>query len=291
MSKEKENFKLIDNLIKDTGFPLLSTTDLAINKICQKAKKDGHKVIIGGNGADEIFSGYYAHHLSYLLSIKKNKNYKTEFRNWKNKTVPFIRTEILKNLEMYKKNLKKQGFKFETYIYQKFLKIDYKTKNLPNNIDNKIKDLFIKHLDNDLFSDTLPTQAHNMDNISMHNSIESRMPYLNHYFYNFRNSISKNFLIKNGIAKYILREAFLNKLPKKIILNPEKTGFYLPLNETIDIKSKKFINLISTNKYLNKIIKINVIKDKIKVGKLTQQEQKFCFLLYNAASFLKLYTK
>ena len=33
-------------LIKDTGFPLLSTTNLAIYEICKKAKEQGYKVII-----------------------------------------------------------------------------------------------------------------------------------------------------------------------------------------------------------------------------------------------------
>lgn len=51
------------------------------------------------------------------------------------------------------------------------------------------------HLDNDLFYENFPQQSHTMDNISMHNSIESRMPYVNDHFYNLRNRMSKNFLI------------------------------------------------------------------------------------------------
>ena len=35
--------------------------------------------------------------------------------------------------------------------------------------------LFINHLNNDLFNETLPAQTHTIDNISMHNSIESRI--------------------------------------------------------------------------------------------------------------------
>ena len=102
--------------------------------------------------------------------------------------------------------------------------------------------------------------------------------------------MNKSFLIKNGLAKYILRDIFLGKIPKQILLNPEKTGFFLPLNETVNLESKKFIKTILECKFLNKIIKLNNVK-KILIDKnLSQQDQKFIFLLYNAALFIKLYS-
>ena len=211
--------------------------------------------------------------------------------DWSNKTKPHIRTEILKNLDLYEKNIKKNGYNFEVNLYEEYFKI-FKKRNKPiKNLNKKNKDIFIKHLDNDLFYDNFPTQAHSMDNISMHNSIESRMPYVNDHFYNLRNRMSKNFLIKNGLAKYILRDIFKNNLPKSVLFNSEKTGFYLPLRECVNLRSKKFINTIIKNKFLNKIIKLNVLRKKIIDKNLTQQDEKFIFLLYNAATFMKLNSK
>ena len=284
-----KNFKLIDNLIQDIGFPLLSTTNLALNKICQKIKKDGYKVLITGNGGDEIFSGYYSHHMSYLISIKKKENYSREFKKWNDVTRPHVRTGILKDVNLFNKNLRNNAFNFETDTYKKYFRLHKKNKKNLYKINEK-KDLFIDHLDNDLFLGTLPAQTHTVDSISMHHSLESRMPLLNDNLYIFRNQISKNFLIRNGMAKYILRDTFKKKLPKKILFDSEKTGFFLPLKETINFKSKKFINIIFQNEYLNKIIKIDTLKKKLNSGNLSQQDQKFIFLLYNAASFLKLNT-
>jgi asparagine synthase (glutamine-hydrolysing) len=291
MNKDINKFNVIGELIEDTGFPLISSTNIAINEICKKVKKDGYKVIVTGNGADEIFSGYYAHHLSYLLSIKKSKTYKQKYMDWSNKTKPHIRTEILKNLDLYEKNINKNGYNFEVNLYKKYFKIIKKRKKPLKILNKKTNDIFIKHLDNDLFYDNFPTQAHSMDNISMHNSIESRMPYVNDHFYNLRNRMSKNFLIKNGLAKYILRDIFKNNLPKSVLFNSEKTGFYLPLRECVNLRSKKFINTIIKNKFLNKIIKLNVLRKKIIDNNLTQQDEKFIFLLYNAATFMKLNSK
>ena len=125
----------------------------------------------------------------------------------------------------------------------------------------------------------------------MYNSIESRMPFLTSDFYNFRNKLSKIFLIKHGLAKYILRDVFKYKLPNSILFNPEKTGFFLPVKEILNLKSEKFKQKIFKNKFLKKIINMKIIKKKINSNKFSQQDQKFLFLLYNAASFMNYYSK
>ena len=39
----------------------------------EQISNDGYKVSISGTAADEIYSGYYDHHLYYLHSLEKNK--------------------------------------------------------------------------------------------------------------------------------------------------------------------------------------------------------------------------
>ena len=275
-------------MIADTGFPLLSTTNLAINEICKKVKKDGYKILITGNGADEIFSGYYAHHMSFLLSVKKNKIFKKKFDEWTKFTKPHIRTEILKNLDLFKNNLKTNNYDFETNTYDKYFKI--KIKKTKKRFKKYSKDLFLNHLDRDLYMDMIPAQTHTIDSVTMHHSIESRMPYLSHELYEMKNQFRKSFFISNGVAKYILRDSFKNNIPKEIALNTEKTGFFLPLINAIHYKNKKNFKIIEENKFLRRLINIKFLKEKIKKNKLNHQDQKFIFSLYNAAIFLKIYS-
>ena len=106
---KKENLKMLNNFISDNGFPLMSSTYLAYGSLCKKIAIDRYKVLISGNGADEIFSGYYAHHMSYLLSIEKEKYFKKKYCEWEQNTKPFIRMEILKNFEEFKKMSKEKN--------------------------------------------------------------------------------------------------------------------------------------------------------------------------------------
>tara|TARA_B110000971_G_scaffold96370_1_gene99105 strand:- start:10575 stop:12419 length:1845 start_codon:yes stop_codon:yes gene_type:complete len=285
---KKQNLKMLDSFIGDSGFPLMSSTYLAYGSLCKKISRDKYKVLVSGNGADEIFSGYYAHHMSYLLSIEKKSYFKEKYLEWEKNTKPFIRTNILKNFKEYKKMTKdkKSGF-HESLEYLKFFKKEIKFKNFKNKIYSH--DHFINHLNKDLFEDSVPAQVHSIDNISMYYSIESRAPYLSRNLFDLRNKTNKNFLIKNGISKYILRNAFKKEIPNSIIHDKEKIGFYSPLNETINLKNKKIVNLILNNSITKKYLNKDLIKSKINDNDLSHQDEKFIFGILNIALFLKRY--
>ena len=124
----------------------------------------------------------------------------------------------------------------------------------------------------------------------MYFSIESRAPYLSKDFFDFRNKLNKNLLIKKGVAKYILRNSFKTDIPKQIIDEKEKIGFYSPINETINLKNNKILNLILNNSITKKYLNRKLIKNKIYNRDLNHQDEKFIFSLLNIAIFLKKYS-
>ncbi len=286
---KKNNFIILKNMINDFGFPLMSSTYLAYAQLCKVIKKQNYKVLISGNGGDELFSGYYSHHMSYLLSTEKEKKFNKYLNDWKRNTRPYVRLEILKDLEKFKnlKNSSNPTFHESSY-YLKFFKENYKNKKTNKKFE---KDIFINHLNTDLFRDSLPAQVHSIDNVSMHYSIESRAPFLFQNLFDFRNKINKYLFVKNGVAKYILRRAFKNCIPNEIINEKEKIGFYSTLNETIDLNSKKVVSLILNCSITKKYLKRNLIKLKIEKKELNHQDEKFLFCLLNVALFLKKYRK
>ena len=54
-------------------------------ELLKKMRQSGFKVSISGTGADEIFTGYYDHHILYFSNIfNKKKLLKKSINNWKN---------------------------------------------------------------------------------------------------------------------------------------------------------------------------------------------------------------
>ena len=67
-----------------------------------------------------------------------------------------------------------------------------------------------------------------VDRMSMMNSLEGRLPLLNHPLAEFVNSIPPALKLKNGIRKYVFKKTFSRVLPKAIAERP-KMGFSIPL--------------------------------------------------------------
>lgn len=72
---------------------------------------------------------------------------------------------------------------------------------------------------------------HYGDAISMANSLESRMPFLDYRLVEFVWSLPTEFKIKLGVGKYIHREAMRGLVPDWIIDNRIKHGFTTPVSE------------------------------------------------------------
>ena len=132
---KKTNFVNLKNMIYDFGFPLMSSTYLAYAELCKTIKKQNYKVLISGNGGDELFSGYYSHHMSYLVSTEKEKLFNKYIKDWEINTKPYIRLDVLKNFQKFKKNLNPTFY--ETKYYSKFFK-KKKTKKIKKKNMKKI---------------------------------------------------------------------------------------------------------------------------------------------------------
>ena len=66
------------------------------------------------------------------------------------------------------------------------------------------------------------------DKISMANSLELRVPLLDHKVLEFAASLPVDYKVRGFTTKYILKEAFSGRIPKPI-LNRKKTGFPVPV--------------------------------------------------------------
>jgi len=126
-----KNIKIIADIINKSGNLVPTVSWLLYSYICNAVKQKKFKVILSGTGGDEMFGGYYGHHLHYLLSIRNNKKlFQKQYNEWINFIKPLIRTKELKDFDGYKKNYKKIDPSKYEYI---------SIKNILKNINLKIK--------------------------------------------------------------------------------------------------------------------------------------------------------
>ena len=93
--------KELEKLIQYKSGPVLTSSSFVGSFLHRLISKDGHKVSLSGVGADEIYTGYYDHHLFYLNTQKKSKIFNTAFQDWEKSIKKFTRNPFLKKSKFY----------------------------------------------------------------------------------------------------------------------------------------------------------------------------------------------
>jgi len=275
--------KNLKKIILKRELPMPTLTSYIQWLMYKEISKKKFKVVLSGNGADEIFSGYYDHFLAQLNDLKGNL-LKENFKHWKNKIFPIIRNKNFKDHTFYKKNYKK--ILLGANLSKKFGK-----KNISLQLkDEKIfKSLLKNRMYNELKYESLPVILREDDLNSMFFSIENRSPYLNHSLVKCLQSLNTKYFIKDGFAKIILRNSLKEIAPKHILNNHEKIGFNISLNKIINFNSKKVLNLLKTNSKIYKIIDKRKIFELFNNKKEINKYQSFIFKFINAKILLDNY--
>lgn len=188
--------------------PVADYAILPTLKLSKKASKE-FKVVLTGEGGDELFGGYGRY--------KKVQRFLFKGRDLKE---TFNRGTFFKKLQMKNNDFKNKtqyfDFKNTTKLQQKQL-FDYKNW-LPN-------DLLIK-----------------LDRCLMAFSLEGRTPFIDKNMFRNFFFVDDSLKIKNGFGKFYVRHFLKRNLKKYNSFSPKK-GFTIPINEWIPKK----IDLIKKN--------------------------------------------
>ena len=82
-----------------------------------------------------------------------------------------------------------------------------------------------------------------LDKITMSNSIEGRVPFLDHNLVDFTMKIPQKYKINNRIPKYLLKKVFSNLLPNEVV-NRKKMGFAAPVAHWFKGEFGRFANAV-----------------------------------------------
>ena len=250
--------------------------------LLSKFAKESVKVVLSGDGADELFCGYAPfkgiNYLNLLNFIPKSIGHSlTSFMEKIPSQDNYMSYHfLLKHISRgfgYPPN--QQVFRwmspFSNNEIQKLLKRDYTEEYLPNNswtkiidkskdseIINDLSQIFLKHyLPNDILT--------KVDRASMYNGLEVRSPFLSKDIIDFSLKLPNKYKISNGRTKLLLRKLSEKKLPN-VISKRKKHGFAIPLAKMMRgaLKEKIEDTLLSKNNALDGIFNRTNIEKTLK---------------------------
>lgn len=219
------------------------------------------KVVLGGQGADEIFGGYVRYLLAYfeqcikgaIEGTLKSGNFIVTYEsiipnlvaleNYKPLVREFWREGLFEPIDERYYRLINRAPTLEKEVNWEVLG-DYspfetfKTIFNGRNVGKKSYFDMMTHFD---FKTLLPGLLQVEDRMSMAHGLESRVPFLDHEIVEFAATMPSDIKFKDGTLKKILLDVADSDLPKVVTRRKNKMGFPVPLNEWLKTDLKDFV--------------------------------------------------
>jgi asparagine synthase (glutamine-hydrolysing) len=214
-----EFFRDIKELNYFQDLPVWSSSTYSQHRVMKLAAEHQVKVLLDGQGADELFGGYAHHYLAYW----RESSFSARMKQIK-ESAP----TIVNPYQLYFK----QGLKDVLNVSNNFGEYFHEDKKA---FGKALHTPFAADLNTELrkdYSGRLKSFLKCEDRCSMAFGIESRVPFADDVnLVDLAFSIRGNQKIKNGISKYLLREASKNYIPSSIYQRRDKVGFETPLTD------------------------------------------------------------
>jgi asparagine synthase (glutamine-hydrolysing) len=270
-------FEDFDKIIWHQDEPFASSSIYAQWNVFKEAKKNNLTVMLDGQGGDEQLAGYSDFYIPYYVYLIKKLKWKKLYSELKSFSSLYKKKYSFLNIIKYIIILNTPEF-----LRKKFRQLFKISKPawllLPEKDHSFYFSSIRKSSISQLTSSSVPRLLRYEDRNSMAFSIESRVPFLDYKFVEHNISLKPEYLINKSKTKYILREAFNQLLPKKIINRYDKMGFCTPeeiwFKQNSEIIKKEIIEAsITLNKYINqsdliKQFNADLLNDKIKIGSI-----------------------
>ena len=221
--------------------PFSSASIYAQYKVFEMAEKEQVKVLLDGQGADEILAGYgkYIHWYLQELCIKKPFAAVNERKLLKANGIPFewgLRNYIAALYPAQVPGIleKREIRKLKHYPD---LTDEFKREYLDR---QTIYKPLVTQLNDILYYNTCQYGLEDLlryaDRNSMAHGREVRLPFLNHELVQFIFSLPSGYKINSGFTKWILRMSMEGYLPNNIVWRKDKVGFEPPQKSWMENK-------------------------------------------------------
>ncbi|MDO9528061.1 MAG: asparagine synthase (glutamine-hydrolyzing), partial [Syntrophales bacterium] len=243
------------------------------------------KVALSGDGGDELFAGYRMytgeawrsryHKIPSFIRKKVIEPVFLSLPESRDQKLP----EHIRRLKKFLRGAGKESLEERFFAWNEIFSRDLRKsifagdEKVDHDLGNKILSERLNEINADdinrmLYADvkeSLPADMlKKVDAMSMLNSLEVRVPFLDHRVCELAFSIGGHWKVKNGKGKYILLETFKDMLPKSLHNRP-KWGFEMPISKWLKSDLKYLIDEYLSRELIvsQGIFDYNVIKNLI----------------------------
>ena len=245
------------------------TSPIPMMELYGALRADGTIVTLDGHGADELFGGYTFDFINALKDAGSDENdrkmildaYIESFPNDGSNAALKDRSYEAVERTFRKRDLKKRlkgmlSMRRENKMPEGFDKLDSLNKILYKSVHTNI----------------LPTLLRNYDRYSMANSVEIRMPFMDHRVVELAFSIGWRSKLHGGYSKSIIRDALSDIMPKEVAYRRTKIGFNTPIVEWMKGPMKEYFEDICADTSFVNCDLINPAKVKAAVNHVIYDE-------------------
>jgi asparagine synthase (glutamine-hydrolysing) len=240
----------IQSVVYHLDFPIAGPGSFPQYMVSRLASRH-RKVVLGGQGGDEIFGGYARYLIAYFEQCIKaaidgtmhSGNFVVTYES----IIPNL--AALRNYRPLLQEFWRDGL-FEERD-KRYFRLINRAPNLGHEINwdalngyspyetfrgifwgkNVEKESYFDSMTHFDFKTLLPALLHVEDRVSMAHGVESRVPFLDHALIELAATIPSNIKFKDGTMKHVLKNAMRAFLPASITDRTDKMGFPVPLQE------------------------------------------------------------
>ena len=250
----------IQKVIYHLDYPVAGPGSFSQYMVSSLAAKS-RKVVLGGQGGDEIFGGYTRYLIAYfeqcikaaINDTSKNGKFVVTYES----IIPNLKS--LKNYTPLLKQFWKEGL-FDEMNNRYFTLINrapnlsdfinweilegYSSRQTFNKIfygDNVKKESYFDLMTHFDFKTLLPALLQVEDRMSMAHGLESRVPLLDVRIVELAAKMPADIKFKNGEMKYIFKKAIKEFIPESIYNRKDKMGFPTPVNNWFQNEAKEML--------------------------------------------------
>lgn len=251
----------LPRLIWHQDEPFGSTSIYAQWCVMKIAAERGVRVLLDGQGGDELLAGYHPYFDSYWGTLLSRGRLNTLLKEWS----AYRNIYHVSPLHLIQHTL----FSITPSAFQRRIRSNRGSLGVRTEFTSKFRlrypdenieyhgDPFSKRLYDALTRTSLPGLLHYEDRNSMAHSIEARVPFLDYRLVEYAFALPERQKINNGYTKAVLRDSMQGVLPETIRNRTDKMGFVTPEQVWLSTELKDWIDDIfnstsfHSNPYLN----------------------------------------